>query len=136
MTIRGGCLCGAVTYELSAELGGISHCYCSMCRKQHGAAFATYGTVPRSALVIADASGALRTFRSSATAQRTFCGTCGSSLFFEPDDHPENIELALGGLNDEPGRLPEAHIFVLDKPAWITILDDLPQYPASRRQVW
>jgi hypothetical protein len=134
MAIRGGCLCGAVTYELGAELGGISHCYCSMCRKQHGAAFATYGTALRSALVITDTSGALRSFRSSKFAKRTFCSSCGSSLFFEPDDEPHHIEVALGTLDDEPGRLPEAHIFVRDKPAWMPILDGLPQYPASRRQ--
>ena len=71
--------------------------------------------------------------RSSGSAKRTFCSQCGSSLFFEPDDAPEHIEVALGTLNDEPGRLPEAHIFVRDKPAWIPILDDLPQYAASRR---
>jgi hypothetical protein len=134
MAIGGGCLCGAVTYELSAALGGISHCYCRMCRKQHGAAFATYGTAPRSALVVRDMAGALRSFRSSPTAKRTFCSNCGSSLFFEPDDEPDHIEVALGTLNEEPGPLPEAHIFVRDKPAWIAILDDLPQYPASRRQ--
>lgn len=134
MAIGGGCLCGAVTYELSAGLGGTSHCYCRMCRKQHGAAFATYGTAPRSALVITDPSGALRSFRSSASAKRTFCSNCGSSLFFEPDDEPDQIEIALGTLNDEPESLPEAHIFVRDKPAWVPILDGLPQYPASRRQ--
>jgi hypothetical protein len=122
-----------VRFELEGALGGISHCYCSMCRKQHGAAFATYGTASRAALLIADPTGALRAFRSSSWAQRRFCGTCGSSLFFEPDAAPESIELALGVLDGEPGRLPEAHIFVRDKPAWIPILDDLPQYPASRQ---
>jgi hypothetical protein len=134
MAIRGGCLCGAVSYELGAELGGVSHCYCSMCRKHHGAAFATYGTAPRSALVVTDASGALRTFRSSKLARRTFCSNCGSSLFFEPDDAPDCIEIALGSLDDEPGSSVEAHIFVAAKPAWIPILDGLPQYPGSRRQ--
>jgi hypothetical protein len=104
-----------------------------MCRKQHGAAFATYGTAPRNALSISDPSGALRSFRSSKWAKRTFCSSCGSSLFFEPDDEPDHIEVAIGTLNDEPGRSVEAHIFVRDKPAWIPILDGLPQYPASRR---
>jgi hypothetical protein len=133
MMILGGCLCGAVRYRLSAPLEGISHCYCSMCRKQHGAAFATYGTAPRSHLAIDDAKGALRIYRSSAQAQRHFCGTCGSSLFWEHDKLKETLEVALGTLDDEPAERPEAHIFVRDKPSWISILDDLPQYPASRR---
>lgn len=125
-------MCGAVRFELNAALGGISHCYCSMCRKQHGAAFATYGTASRAALVIVDPTSALRAFRSSSWAQRRFCGNCGSSLFFEPDAARDNVEIALGALDDEPGRLPEAHIFVRDKPAWVAILDDMPQHAASR----
>ena len=125
-------MCGAVQYELSGPLGGTSHCYCSMCRRQHGAAFATYGTAQRSALVIQDPTGALQAYRSSDWAQRRFCGVCGSSLFFEPEAAKDTVEIAFGTLRDEPGVLPEAHIFVRDKPAWITILDDLPQYQASR----
>ncbi|MBT9317995.1 GFA family protein [Leptothoe spongobia] len=42
MTIKGGCLCGKVRYEVTGRLFDVSHCHCSMCRRQHGAAFSTY----------------------------------------------------------------------------------------------
>ena len=42
MAIQGGCLCGKVRYEVSGRLYGAEHCHCSMCRRQHGAAFSTY----------------------------------------------------------------------------------------------
>ena len=32
----GGCLCGAVRYELLGELRGIVNCHCSKCRRFHG----------------------------------------------------------------------------------------------------
>ena len=42
MSVRGGCLCGKVRYQIKGRLFDASHCHCSMCRRQHGAAFATY----------------------------------------------------------------------------------------------
>ena len=45
MAIRGSCLCGAVSYEITGSLGATGHCHCSMCRKSHGAAFATWASV-------------------------------------------------------------------------------------------
>ena len=43
---KGSCLCGAVSFELNCELKSSTHCHCKMCQKQHGAAFATYASVP------------------------------------------------------------------------------------------
>ena len=40
--IKGGCLCGRVRYEITGPLFDADHCHCSMCRRQHGAAFSTY----------------------------------------------------------------------------------------------
>ena len=45
--LRGSCLCGTVRYEIRGPVGRVSHCHCAMCRKAHGAAFATYGRVER-----------------------------------------------------------------------------------------
>ena len=42
MTTDGSCLCGAVTWEVSGEPNTAYHCHCKICRKVHGAAFATY----------------------------------------------------------------------------------------------
>jgi hypothetical protein len=36
VAIRGSCLCGAVSYEITGSLGRTGHCHCSMCRKSHG----------------------------------------------------------------------------------------------------
>ena len=38
----GACLCGTVRYELDGPFTAMMHCHCSMCRKQHGAPFATF----------------------------------------------------------------------------------------------
>ena len=38
--LKGSCLCGGIRYEIDAELGPVTNCHCSQCRKAAGAAFA------------------------------------------------------------------------------------------------
>ncbi|WP_445577956.1 GFA family protein [Pseudomonas sp. E141] len=79
---QGSCLCAAVSYELLAPPKAVSHCYCSQCRKSHGAAFASYGSVPRNALRILSGATSIKTYASSRTVLREFCVQCGSTLFW------------------------------------------------------
>jgi hypothetical protein len=44
---KGSCLCGAVAFEVDSFLESAAHCHCSMCRKFHGAEYATYVSVSR-----------------------------------------------------------------------------------------
>ncbi len=39
--VNGSCLCGAVEYEVELIPGKVCNCHGSLCRKSHGAAFAT-----------------------------------------------------------------------------------------------
>ena len=45
-TFTGGCLCGAVRFEVAAPTKWCAHCHCSLCRRAHGAAFVTWFGVP------------------------------------------------------------------------------------------
>ena len=129
--LSGGCLCGAVRYSIATTLKRITHCHCSMCRKQHGAAFATYAMIGSKHVSIDDAGGQLRTYTSSPGVSRQFCGVCGSSLFWHTDAAPKLIDVALGTLDDDPDKTAFAHIFVASKAPWYEITDALPQYPES-----
>lgn len=76
-THRGSCLCGAVQFTLASEPRAVAHCHCRMCQKQHGAAFATYGSVPRKDLHYVVGEDMLTSYRSSATIVRRFCRRTG-----------------------------------------------------------
>ena len=126
--LEGRCLCGAVAYTIGTTIKWATHCHCAMCRRQHGAAFATYATVGRKHVQITDREGALRSYASSEHVRRSFCGRCGSSLFWEDARLPKLIEVALGTLESDPGHRPDAHIFVTSRAPWWDIDDDLPQH--------
>jgi hypothetical protein len=98
-----------------------------MCRKAHGAAFATYAGVARADFVLLAGAEALRSYRSSPKVTRTFCGTCGATLQWITDDRPDAVDIAMGTLDDDPGIRPALHIFVASKAPWYEIADGLPQ---------
>jgi hypothetical protein len=126
--IRGSCLCGGVSFEISGGLDRASHCHCTMCRKMHGAAFGSYVGVQRESFRWLSGEELVRGFASSPEVIRTFCSRCGSTLQYVHRGQPARFALALGVLDDDPGVRPALHMFVADKAPWFEITDLLPQY--------
>jgi hypothetical protein len=131
MDVSGSCLCGAVCYEVDGPATEVTNCHCLMCRKQHGAAFATYGGYAKERLRVAQGESEIQSYRSGETTERHFCRVCGSSLFWV-DTTGQRIWVALGTLDGDPGRPVDGHIFVGEKAPWYTIADALPQYETWR----
>jgi hypothetical protein len=125
--LKGSCLCGGVCYEVDGEIGPMANCYCSMCRKHHGAPFATFVGVKPSNFRWLSGEDLVARYRSSPAGERAFCRTCGSSLPL-PDPGEAIAFLPAGTLDDDPGVRPAAHIFVGSKAPWVEIRDDLPQF--------
>ena len=75
-------------------------------------------------------SKSLRWFRSSESAERGFCDTCGSNLFWHPIGS-DAMSITAGSLDAPTGLSIEKHIFVGDKSDYYQIQDHLP-----RRDQW
>lgn len=128
--IEGGCLCGEVRYAVDGQIGQVSHCHCSMCRRIHGAAFGTYGAVPKDNFHWLSGAELVTNYRSSDSLERTFCSRCGSTLQAILEAEPDFIYVTLGTMDGDPGCRPECHIFVGSKAPWHEITDALPQFDA------
>jgi hypothetical protein len=130
---RGSCLCGVVQFEVDEFLSEVGHCHCSMCRKFHGAAFATIAGVSRSHFRWIEGEEALTGYTAKNGTTRTFCRHCGSSLSFSsPRASVDVIEIALGALDGDVPVAPNAHIFVGSSANWTEFNDDLPLYEEGR----
>jgi hypothetical protein len=126
---RGSCLCGAVQFE-SGPFDSMVHCHCSMCRKHHGAMFATFLTAPREGFRWLAGEDEIVVYRSSQRGLRPFCRICGSVVPSLLPDWPSILFVPAGNLEADPGRRPELHMFVASRAPWFPITDSLPQHAA------
>ncbi len=109
--LHGSCQCGAVEFEVSGPLRDVIACHCTQCRKVSGHCWAA-STAPIAAFRMIRDDG-LRWFRSSATARRGFCGTCGATLFWEPSGEAR-WSFSPGVIDGPTGLTTAEHIFMQD----------------------
>jgi len=129
----GQCLCGQVKYSVDKIEHKMGHCHCSMCRKFHGAAYATFGEAKAENFHWLSGEEQLSSFHAENGSTRQFCQQCGSSMIFKAsDDVDDVVEFALGTLDTDLDIFPDVHIFVGNKSNWTRICDGLPQYEGNR----
>ena len=91
VTHRGGCHCGRVRYEFTAEPDlVVSECNCSVCGKSGYLGV----TVPkeRFRLLRGEAHLSEYTFNTG-TARHRFCRHCGVKSFYLPRSHPDGVSV-------------------------------------------
>ena len=132
--LKGRCLCGRVRYEISGPLLAADHCHCSMCRRQHGAAFATYADFATGDFKWTAGAERLKVYATASGAGWCFCRECGSTL--AGTDHGRVTSVTLGTLDGDPGLKPGCHIFVGSRAGWHEISDDLPQFEERPPDNW
>ena len=127
LPIDGGCLCGAVRYRISREPHHADYCHCRICQRATGAPVVAWLTVASRAL--AWTKGKPAVYRSSAKAERLFCGACGTQLVFREIAEPDELDVTLASLDDPEAVRPSHHIWTSSRIGWFEVADDLPRYP-------
>jgi len=128
MKISGGCLCGAVRYESSAEPVITRVCWCRLCQYLGAGSgtvnvcfrtdsFAVHGTVS-DYVSIADSGNVLH---------RRFCPACGTPMFSAAESRPHLVFVRAGTLDDTEIARPALTIWTSAAPSWACIADDLPR---------
>lgn len=115
-TRTGGCLCGAVKIAVTAPPHGLGACHCSMCRRWTGLAFVGFGVAQADLRV--EGAEHVATYPSSDWAERCFCRTCGSTLWYHLTIPGETVThfVAAGLLDDLSGMRIEHELFFDKKP--------------------
>ncbi|NMM36457.1 MAG: GFA family protein [Glaciimonas sp.] len=116
--VYGSCLCGRVKYQVTGDIRSASHCHCTMCQKQHGAACGSYANVDRAGFSYASGADAVAAYESSPGVTRGFCQICGSSLTWHSEKSPDCIAVSLGTL-DAPYLGAVEDIFTETRVGWL-----------------
>lgn len=109
----GGCLCGAVRYEITARPNGVNACHCTDCKKLTGATHLLMLLLNAKDF---SATGETQRWRKKADSGREIdivrCAQCGVRLWHEPLSAPELVFVAAGTLDDPKWAQPASHIWV------------------------
>ena len=132
--IKGGCLCGAVRYESTAEPAVVMACHCATCQKNTGGAFSLNLAMPASSVTIT--GDALATYEDRAGASgkpfhRTFCSRCGSPISGRGAAYEGLVFLKAGTLDDPSWLQPNAHIWCAEKQPWVPIESGAARFPGN-----
>jgi hypothetical protein len=128
--VTGGCYCGRVRYRASGVSRQVTECHCSQCRKQAGHRYASTGA--KTSDIEIDGAANITWYLASPEAERGFCSTCGSHLFWRRSTKDYTAILA-ASLDEPSGFRIAKHIFVDDKGDYYDIADGLPRFAGYDR---
>jgi hypothetical protein len=129
LAIAGGCLCGAVRFEITAEAPvGARYCWCRVCQYLGAGSGAVSALFRKQDIAV---SGPLTDYviqaDSGSTMHRRFCARCGTPVFSEAEQRPNHVFVRAGTLDDPDMAAPSATIWTKSAPHWACFDPDLPQ---------
>ena len=130
--LEGGCACGAIRYRLKVDPYDTGWCHCRICQRVSGTGGMIFTTVPLSAFHIERGEDSFGQFRSTPFGSRTYCFDCGAPLTIHVRHQPDEIDIAVGSLDDPGAVAPEFHLYAAAAPPWALPNDGLPRYDALR----
>ena len=124
--MTGHCFCGDICFEVVGPESFACLCYCESCQRAAGAPVVAWATYAREAFTVT--RGNMHWHTSSPGVTRGICNKCGSSITYENEKRPGEIDITLNSLDEPDVPRLRAHIWTEDKRPWIHIRDDLPVY--------
>jgi hypothetical protein len=126
--MKGGCLCGAVRYEVGGDMLFGGNCYCVDCRKTTSSHSASMAVLEATVKITGAVSSYSSPGGSGNEVTRMFCATCGTGLFSK-GVRPGVMMVRAGTLDDVELYKPMASIYVSRAPTWDRPPTDLPAFP-------
>ena len=129
MQLEGACHCGGVRFTVQAYAPvPYLRCYCSICRKTAGGGGYAVNLGAHADTLVVRGRRHLRRYQarledgSTSTAQRHFCGRCGSALWAWDPRWPELVHPHASAI-DTPLPTPPAHVHMMlgSKAAWVNV---------------
>jgi hypothetical protein len=131
LPFTGGCVCGEVRYECSAEPLMMLKCHCRDCQQITGGPFVPAVIVPLNAFKIT--KGTLQHYATPSIGGghnlRGFCAKCGSRLTGAENPERGFIGIVASSLDDPSWFKPNMDIFVADAQPWDLMDPALPKFP-------
>jgi hypothetical protein len=132
----GGCACGAVRYECSADPLFVTNCHCRDCQRASGSAFASVLLVPKAAFTLTKGTPKYHrvTADSGNLVDRGFCPECGSPVLVTVLQNPQFTEIQAASLDDPSWVQPRIDMFTARAQPWDPMNPALPKWGTQPTQ--
>ena len=139
---EGGCLCGAVRYKTTADPQRVTVCHCTYCQRVTGTAFNVLPAFKKADVVFSGKKPRTYDHQSDESNMRitlNFCGTCGTTVFYDLERAPDILGL-FGGTFDDPNWFDRSqgkcrHIFTRSAQEGVVLPPNIDTYEANWRQM-
>jgi hypothetical protein len=84
-SLKGGCFCGEVQFEVSGVPAAMGYCHCESCRTWSAGPVNAFSLWDPAGLKVTKGAGSIGTFNKTPGSARKWCTKCGGHLF---TDHP------------------------------------------------
>lgn len=131
-TYKGGCMCGAIRYEIAGEPMLAGNCHCRDCQKASGGGSAAVAVFPKANAKLLKGEAKYYTVAadSGRKISRGFCPNCGAPVFSKLEMLPDAIVIKASSLDDPGLYKPTMHLYTASAQPWDTLPDDgLARFP-------
>jgi hypothetical protein len=129
-TYRGGCSCGAIRYEITAEPMMAGQCQCRDCQHETGGGHTSFMGFPADAVKL---TGTPRFHEVKADSgnmvRRGFCPICGSPVLGASSGMPDVRTIPAGSLDDPNLFKPQFVVYTMRGHKWDLVDPSLPSFP-------
>lgn len=131
-TEQGGCLCGAVRFEVSGPPMIVHACHCTRCQKRTGSPLAVNLWIEESRVNLLAGEPTKQGECTDERGNRSAtwgCPDCGYAVWTVYHTAPRgSLFVRAGSLDDPSAFMPDVHIFTRSKLPWISIPEDVPAF--------
>ena len=119
----GGCVCGAIRFQVQGQPYRIGLCHCFDCRKKHGAPLGAFAIFPADQVSFTGDEPGM--YAISERSGHYFCRRCGSPVYSR-DEGSDEIELFTGSFDSIDLFTPTYESWICRREEW------LPTIPSVR----
>lgn len=124
-SVTGGCLCGAIRFELTEPATAAGYCHCTRCQKRTGGASSAQARIDGRTFRLLEGEELVRGWLPPGGGfEKCFCSECGSHLFSRNPDDPTQMSIRMAAFDDDPGVRPSWRAYVAYAATWEPIPDD------------
>lgn len=128
LSIKGGCYCGKIVYQVQLPVKWCAHCHCTQCRHTQAAPLVTWFGVDKTQFDLVKGEQDIAWFDSSEKARRGHCIHCGTPLFFEGEKWPDEVHITRESTQQDIHQKPQIHVFFDRHVSYLEFCDELPRY--------